>query len=305
MKTTTTAAHPFFPYMGGKRKIANWIHSNSPETFRDYYEPFLGGGAIALDVLTREAKGSGRKFYLSDFNPEIVAAWSALKETPDLLFSILEGFFAAHCREHFNAVRFWDRNAVLEQKSQAERGARWIYLARTCFGGSLTTDKSGFMKASYAYRHAGHAGHAGHSDPDYANMRAVSELMNAFDVTITQGSYERVLNTAGFGDFIYLDPPYETTADDGHEITSNYVSGGFDHGVLAENLNKMTALGAMVLMSNADTAPVRNLFAGFACVRPDHIWTVNGARRDASEILVSNWRLADRLTKQRALVTAA
>ncbi|MCS1416617.1 MAG: Modification methylase DpnIIA [Verrucomicrobia subdivision 3 bacterium] len=44
-------AYPFVKWAGGKRSLIAEIHKCLPHTFGDYWEPFVGGGAVffALD----------------------------------------------------------------------------------------------------------------------------------------------------------------------------------------------------------------------------------------------------------------
>ena len=49
MKYTTVK--PFVKWAGGKSQLLNEIRAKYPETIDKYCEPFVGGGAVLLDVL--------------------------------------------------------------------------------------------------------------------------------------------------------------------------------------------------------------------------------------------------------------
>jgi DNA adenine methylase len=275
-----------------------YLRPNLPAEFNDYYEPFLGGGALALDIMERCWKAGDTKhtFHLSDYSHEAVDAWTAVKDHHEELESVLRSLFAFHSREQFNRVRDWDKDGLLDSKNLAERGARIIYLLMTCFGGRMTVNDKGWLRSTYAptkdviaYRY------------DFENLRLVSEMLNALDVRISHASYEVAAGMARFGDFIYLDPPYETTADVGEPLTSDYLAEGIDHGEVKRVILEATAAGALVLMSNSDTAVTRSLFENWACIHPDYVWHIGGTAKDADELMVANWRLADHLRRLNTL----
>jgi DNA adenine methylase len=53
---------PFFPWVGGKRTIADQIIKHILSEMDPYYEPFLGGGALYFRL-----KGKFRKHVLLDY----------------------------------------------------------------------------------------------------------------------------------------------------------------------------------------------------------------------------------------------
>ena len=51
MKDSKKLAQPFFKWVGGKRQIADIILDEFPSEIENYYEPFVGAGAILFRVL--------------------------------------------------------------------------------------------------------------------------------------------------------------------------------------------------------------------------------------------------------------
>lgn len=41
---------PFVKWAGGKRQLLSKIKERMPEQYNDYYEPFVGGGAVVLEL---------------------------------------------------------------------------------------------------------------------------------------------------------------------------------------------------------------------------------------------------------------
>ena len=44
-------AKPFVKWVGGKRSLLPELLSRIPATFNDYYEPFVGGGALFFALI--------------------------------------------------------------------------------------------------------------------------------------------------------------------------------------------------------------------------------------------------------------
>ncbi|KJW02665.1 D12 class N6 adenine-specific DNA methyltransferase family protein [Rickettsia endosymbiont of Ixodes pacificus] len=65
---------PFLQWVGGKRKIASQLVKFIPSGLNNYYEPFLGGGALFFQVRDRF-----KQCFLSDINLELVTPIMLLK----------------------------------------------------------------------------------------------------------------------------------------------------------------------------------------------------------------------------------
>ncbi len=65
---------PIIKWVGGKSQIKDNILSKFPEKINKYYEPFIGGGSILIELLcrVRNNKISVNKFYASDINPRLI-----------------------------------------------------------------------------------------------------------------------------------------------------------------------------------------------------------------------------------------
>lgn len=293
---------PFMPYQGGKRKLLPTLRANTPDDYKNYYEPFIGGGAFGLDLMHSDwVNGkTGHKYHLSDYSQNVVDAWTSVQQNPEGLETLLMEHYAKHSEERFMAIRNIDRLGLLRELSQVERGARFIYLAQTCFGSLITSDKHGFSTMSY--------------NSDIDRIRAVknrtceqvfkiSVVLNDLDVSIQQASYEQAVMNAGFKDFVYLDPPYETTADTDKDapkrkISSNYVNSPLNHAEVHRHVFEMTSRGAYSLLSNSNTEVTRNLFKRWAMSNPKIMYGIGRAGKkvkESQELLVANWRLSDHL----------
>ena len=52
---SNSSVAPFVKWAGGKRQLITQIRERMPEKYNDYYEPFIGGGAVIFDLLPANA----------------------------------------------------------------------------------------------------------------------------------------------------------------------------------------------------------------------------------------------------------
>ncbi|HRX82936.1 MAG TPA: DNA adenine methylase, partial [Pirellulaceae bacterium] len=64
------------------------IHSRLPERFENYFEPFVGGGALFYS-LTDRLNAERRSAELSDHNFELVVTYQVVKKQPEKLIAAL------------------------------------------------------------------------------------------------------------------------------------------------------------------------------------------------------------------------
>ncbi|MHC2184827.1 DNA adenine methylase [Rathayibacter agropyri] len=259
----------------------DFLLPNIPQEFGNYHEPFLGGGALALHLIPRQP---GMTSYLSDFNPHLINAWRAVKNDVEGVLEQLREHQERNDRDWYRSVQHWDRNGSLEHRTETEQGARFIYLMNNAFGAMYVENAEGQMTTSFNKSRDWLV--------DEKNLRAVSSVLNENNVHIAHQSYEDILPNVRVGDFVYLDPPYATDSDDGR-ATFEYGNGSF--GVAWQKrvkhiMRKLTAKGAMVLVSNSDTATTRSLFEGWNQLSKMHFHSIGGAH-DATEVIFANHNL--------------
>ena len=64
---------PVVKWAGGKRQILAKLKENLPEQFNNYFEPFIGGGALLFDLAPANAT-------INDVNQELLAIYTCLKD---------------------------------------------------------------------------------------------------------------------------------------------------------------------------------------------------------------------------------
>ncbi len=77
---------PFVKWAGGKSQLLNDIREKYPEKIEKYCEPFVGGGAVLLDVL---ANCQPQEVIINDINAELANTYSQIKNSVDELIEML------------------------------------------------------------------------------------------------------------------------------------------------------------------------------------------------------------------------
>jgi DNA adenine methylase len=254
---------PFLKWAGGKRQLVPELRRFVPSRFGQYFEPFVGSGALFFDLVSK-GDISGQKVWLTDINQDLLGTYHALAKQPEPVIAALqqhERLHRAAPRDHYYRVRdelfnpsrrrLFDATAPvfpIEQYSPT-LAAMFIYLNRTGFNGLFRLNSHGSFNVP-----AGRYTNPRICNSD--NLRAVAGVLGAPTVTVAYGSFESVLMQAQRGDLLYFDPPYapvSTTAN-----FTAYTASGFcndDQRRLQEVTIELAERGCHVVVSNS-TAPI-------------------------------------------------
>lgn len=82
----TTELTPFIKWAGGKRALMNELVKRFPESWNNYYEPFLGGGSVMMKVLTITPD---KPLVVSDISEPLIMSYITIKNTVDDLIAEL------------------------------------------------------------------------------------------------------------------------------------------------------------------------------------------------------------------------
>ncbi len=241
---------PFIRWAGGKSRLLPRILPHVPTTIANYYEPFLGGGAMFLACSDRVA---GRS-YVADLNEHLISAWIAMRDHQEELRPLLQSYLANDSKEFYYEVR----SAAPE--GLVERAARFLYLNGVSWNHLWRENsRTGAMNAPWGDRRF-----KGIED---TTMETISRILARTD--ILAADFREVLSTAKSGDFVYLDPPYLpifTKPGEEKEPTAKfnkYTAKTFempDLMELAKICAELSERGVRWVMSNRDDASVRDLF---------------------------------------------
>ncbi|MDD2871156.1 MAG: DNA adenine methylase [Candidatus Gracilibacteria bacterium] len=271
-------AKPFVKWVGGKRQLIEQFKRLFPSDYNNYFEPFLGGGAVFFNL-------QKEKSFLSDVNAELINLYQVIQSKPKDLIKFLENQEIS--KERFDEIRAWDRlEGGLNNFSKIERAGRFIYLNRTCFNGLYRVNSKGQFNVPFGK----------YSNPDIVqkeNILNASRLLNETKAEIKLQSFEKVLDKAQTGDFVYFDPPYDVLTESAN--FTSYNENGFGRDMqtkLRDVFVELDKRGCKVMLSNHNTPFIRELFEGyrFEIVKARRNVNSKGSGRgEVDEIVVMNY----------------
>ncbi len=250
----TKQYQPFIKWVGGKRGLLEQILPLFPKKFNNYYEPFIGGGAVFFELFSKGLLHN-KKVILSDINSELVNSYNVVKNNPIELIANLEKYKKQHNKEFYYKIREFDREENYDKLSDLEKATRFIYLNKTCFNGLYRVNKKGYFNTPIG----------SYKNPNIANRDLILSASEALqDVTIKQESFKEVLKYAKKDDLVYFDPPYYPLNN-----TSNFTS--YDSNCFLEDeqfelfeiFDKLSDNGARVIQSNSDTDFIKKLYRNY------------------------------------------
>lgn len=234
-------ARPIVKWAGGKRwlvpLLCDAVDRHLARTGGRYVEPFLGSGAVALDLGFPD-------MILGDACRPLIEMYEAVRRKPKDVVWALQALVA----------KGTDRQAYLEVRSARYpspilAAARFIYLNKYGFNGLYRENRNGGFNVPYGgVRKNGVL-------PTSEEIEAVAAALASSDLRVRD--FRDTLADAREGDLLYVDSPYLGTYSD-------YTAGGFteaDHVDLAERLREVANSGVTVIATNADNERVRELYA--------------------------------------------
>ena len=272
---------PVVKWAGGKRQILEKLKANLPEKFNNYFEPFIGGGALLFDLAPKNAT-------INDVNQELLAIYTCLKddELYRLMLEELDKNEKNHSEEYYYQVREWDRDPRFELEPLWKRAARAIYLNKSCFNGLYRVNAKGYFNVPSAKKE-----HV--VTYSKANMEEIHEYFKDDNVTILSGDFVEATRNAHEGDFVYFDPPYDSWEDkESFTAYSKFDFNKDDQRRLADCFKDLTNIGVKCMLSNHNTAYINELYNGFniQVIKAKRMINANAAGRGAvEEVIITNY----------------
>ena len=220
----------FIQYQGSKRILAKHILQFLPKGIGRLVEPFAGTAAISVAT---SASQITRKFWLNDLNKPLIELLELAIERPN---EIADFYLELWNEQHTDSVAHYFE--VRSRFNETNDPRLFLYLLARCVKGSVRYNSDGWFNQSPDKRRKG-------TQPETMrkNIAGVSSLLKG-KCTFTSLDYREVLEQIQYGDFIYMDPPYQGVCGNSD---SRYLSGiNFDDFVLAlEQLNRKGAAFAV------------------------------------------------------------
>ena len=289
---------PFVKWVGGKGQLIEQLEKFIPEdgekVLTKYAEPFVGGGALLFNILS---KYNFESLYIGDINEELINAYNVVKNKVDELVNKLtemqlafvpmdengRKYYYYTARDRFNSLQITEETAV-------EKASLFIFLNKTCFNGLYRVNKKGqFNVPMGAYKNP--------TICDENNLRNVSEALQ--NVTIVCGDYTLSKDFIDKDTFVYLDPPYRPISETAGFTAYN--ADCFDDNEqirLARFIDEINLNGAKIMLSNSDPQNVNpedtffeELYKSYTINKVDATRAINSkgdSRGKIKELLICN-----------------
>jgi len=206
------------------------LEKNFPKKFDTYFEPFLGGGAVMFNLLS---KRPNMKCHVSDLNSDLILAYVAIRDKVGELIESLENHLKKYQK---NPSQYYYQIRESEPISQIEKVSKLIFLNKTCFNGLYRVNSKGKFNVPLGR----------YTNPNIVNkdnLLAVSQTLQSSNIEFFCRDFEAVLHDINFTSYTN-----KSFTDDDLQRLAN----------LAEKLDSM---GCKVLLSNSKSQIVENLFS--------------------------------------------
>ena len=221
-------------WIGNKQRFASIIVANMPTTFNNYYEPFLGSGAVLAELLMQDDTSLYPHFnhaYGSDILPFLIDIFRSVKENPN---KIIEYYSKEISSYYENPAEQYE--LIRNRFNQDHNAFDFCLLSRTCYSGVIR-----FRKAD-GYMSTPKGPHNPIKPSVFANRVALwSNLIQKADLYTE--SFEKAMAKPQQGDVIYCDPPYT------HSQSIIYGAQDFNINILWNMIAECKDRGAYVMLS--------------------------------------------------------
>jgi DNA adenine methylase len=247
-----------FPYIGGKRALANRIIRIFPE-HNTYAEPFAGGAQVFF------RKDPSKVEVLNDLDFDIVNFFRVCQQHYEELVRYLK--FTVASRAWFDLLQ----ETKLESLTDVQRAARFLYLAKNCYAG-LVRRRNFSWTVSQSNRF---------------NPERIPELIEETHhrlahVQIECLPYEQVITHYDRKETLfYLDPPYYKLKLYNHNL---------EHEDFTRMADRLAGIKGKFILSLNDVPEVRSIFKGFPVKSVELSYTAQKkSGRKFKEVLITNF----------------
>lgn len=292
---------PFVKWAGGKTSLIPQITKYFPLELKNnqiekYVEPFVGGGAVLIDILQ---KYDIKQAYAFDINKDLINCYNVIKYKIEDLIKKLDKkekeFLSLGIDErqkYFYDIRTKYNSYFLNDKLDVERASEFIFLNRTCFNGLYRVNKLGKFNVPFGK----------YKNPTICDSRNLRNLSTLFKNTIFKyGDYKESESLIDKNTFVYFDPPYRPLS-----VTSGFTSytkedfNDESQKELAKYYNKLNVKNAKLMLSNSNPKNTdknddffENIYKGFNINEVSAKRMINSnakGRGEISELLITNYK---------------
>jgi len=254
-----SVAKPFLKWAGGKGQLLKAFQNFYPKEIKtnqikNYYEPFIGGGAVFFDVVQQY---NIRSAFLYDVNEELILTYRVIQQDVHELLEHLQDYkkkyeklneegqsiFYYETRDNFNKSRI-KINSTRYSEDWILRAAQIIFMNKTCFNGLFRFNLRGEFNVPVGR----------YKNPkilDEQNLINTSKLLEIAE--IKKADFSEIENDVKENSFVYFDPPYRPISRT--SSFTSYSKNKFEDAEqikLAELFQRLHNKGIKQMLSNSD-----------------------------------------------------
>lgn len=270
---------PFVKWAGGKRQLLTQVKERMPEKYNNYFEPFVGGGAVTFALLPENA-------LINDINKALINAYRQIRNAPEVFLKAikkLDNEMWEDGKEYYYFLREHYNDKLMKTEFDVELAALFVFINKHCFNGLYRVNGKGLFNVPY--------NNSRRVSVDENLIMEISEYLQS--VKIMDGDFEVACKEAKGGDFVFIDSPYAPLNPTSFE---SYTKEGFDiesHKRLAKLFDELTARGCYCMLTNHNTDLINELY-GNKGYRIDIVSVKRMINSDASnrvgeEVIICNY----------------
>ena len=270
---------PFVKWAGGKRQLIPQIRERMPKKYNNYFEPFVGGGAVIFELLPSNA-------LINDINKSLINAYSQIcHNSEEFIKEVkkLDDEMWEDGKKYYYDIRERYNDKLMKAEYDVELAAMFVFINKHCFNGLYRVNGKGLFNVPY--------NNSRRTSIDENVIKEVSKFFQG--VKIIDGDFEAACKDAKKGDFVFIDSPYAPLNPTSFE---SYTKEGFDiesHKRLANLFDELTARGCYCMLTNHNTDLINELY-GNKGYRIDVVSVKRMINSDASnrvgeEVIICNY----------------
>ncbi|WP_036451775.1 DNA adenine methylase [Mycoplasma buteonis] len=267
---------PFVKWVGGKRQLLHEIEKRLPEKYNNYFEPFVGGGALLFHLEPENA-------FINDINPILIHTYKIIQKDPtELIKNLYQLENQTWTKEMYLKEREKFNHKIINNIFDVELSSLFIFINKKCFNGLFRVNSKGLFNVPFNYNTNGKI-----FDED--NLWRIHHFLKR--VKITNFDFEEALKEVQKGDFIFLDSPYVPLNSSSFE---EYTKDGFslsEHLRLAKLFKELDKKGCYVMMTNHNTDFIYENYSKYHIdvLKVKRMINSKADKRYGEEVIITNY----------------
>ena len=136
---------PFVKWAGGKRQLLDKISERLPQTYNNYFEPFIGGGAVLFELQPERA-------VINDINASLINAYRIIANNPNEFIEKvheLDSNIGENGKEYYYSLREHYNDKLMKEEYDVELASLFVFLNKHCFNGVYRVNGKGLFNVPY------------------------------------------------------------------------------------------------------------------------------------------------------------